>query len=133
MKFLVVGAVLLASLVACGPAANNGAVDHHCADKIAQGTVTTGSVFGLWNCLTPELQTSLKAAGDLANISDPDSVFSLGAATTYTFLGANEDFATYELVLNDSTTARVGVQKAVLTVWLKKGLVDNVGVAAAAF
>lgn len=126
--------VLPAILAACG-SAPTGAASLACPDKVAKATTTTSPVVGLWDCLTPAFQNKLKEVGAAANTA-LDGVLSIGVATTTRLIGANSDFATYELLLNPGTAQQAGVKTVEITVWLDpagSGKVDNVGVGTPAF
>lgn len=127
---LMVLAAVLAS--GCGNASRAAGTSHACADKVAQATTTTAPVAGLWDCLTPDFQRKLDEIGVGTK---HDSVLSIGVATSYTFLGASPDFATYEIAISPQFQQQAGgVKTAEITVWLATGgLVDNVGVGAQAF
>lgn len=135
MKHLLAAAILLLSLAACavpGSQQAPSATALKCADKMAQATTTTTAVPGLWNCLTPAFQTKLDANGQ----GKSDSSLSIGVAIRTEFLGADSDFATYELILNPAVAQQAGTKWVELTVWLDpagSGRVDNVGVANPAF
>ncbi len=136
---LAVLAVLASALVlsACAgqPSGQKAAGSHACADKIAQATTTTAPVIGLWSCLSQSFQNTLKEVGALADSTkSPDAVLSIGVAQTATLIGADSNYATYDLVLTPSAQSSAGVKNVEITVWLNSsGLVDNVGVATPAF
>ena len=134
MKHLLAAAVVVAAMAACSLPGSQpaGAADLKCANKIAQATTTTAPVIGLWNCLTPTFQTKLKANGLVAN-GTFDGVLSIGVAIRTELLGADADFATYELILSPGFAQQAGTKWVEITVWLDRGKVDNVGVAAPAF
>ena len=130
---LALALVSAAVLAACGPGGSGSAApDHKCADKIAQATTTTAPVIGLWACLTPAFQAKLKENGAVAN-GTFDGVLSIGVATRTELLGADADFATYELILSPGFAQQAGTKWVEITVWLDRGKVDNVGVGAPAF
>ncbi len=135
IKQVLIAAVLVLILAACGGGARNGqqAASHACADKIAQATSSSGAVPGLWNCLDGSFQTKIKATGIVAN-RPLDAALSINVATSTSYLGGNEDFATYELVLDPVHAAEAGSKWVELTVYLSAdGLVDNVAIAQPAF
>ena len=135
MKHLLAAVVLLIGMAACGlPGSQvSGTASHKCADLVAQATTTTSPVLGLWACLTPAFQTKLKAAGAVTNGAF-DGALSVGVALRAPFLGADADYATYELFLNPGMAQQVGVKTVELTVWLDpSGKVDNLGIPQAAF
>lgn len=136
MKPLIAAIVAALALTACGlPGSSTGNNSHACADLVAQATTTTSPVHGLWNCLTPKFQMALKAAGAVTNGAF-DGALSIGVALRTEFLGANADFAAYELILNPGAAQQVGGKWVELTVWLDplgSGKADNVGLPSPAF
>lgn len=127
-------AAALLGLAGCGPTAAKSTNDHACADLVARATTTTGPVSGLWNCLTQGFQNRLKEVGALADPSKtPDAVLSIGVALSTTLIGADANYAAYDLVLNPSSASQAGVSTVEVTVWLVGGKVDNVGVGSPAF
>jgi hypothetical protein len=116
-------AALLASVLAACSVGATASVTHACADRVAQATV--GSAPGLWNCLAPSLQVTLKSIGHQGDAALVKTPFALAAK----YLGQSTDVATYEVTLLPAVAKRAGVNSLVLAVWIdSSGHVINLGV-----
>ena len=106
--------VSAATLAACsGIGAGNQAPNTYCPNKLAQAAIS-GSVPGLWNCLTPEFQTNLNEVGvngDAGLVPQP-------FASSYTLLGATASEVSYEITLTPQMAQAQGFHEMALVVWL---------------
>lgn len=111
---LALALVSAASLAACGGiGTGNQAGGHACADKLAQASIS-GSVPGLWNCLTPDFQAQLGGTGgDGSLVPQP-------FATKYVLLGATANEASYEIALDSAHVQSQGFHYMALVVWLDR-------------
>lgn len=75
------------SLTACaGSPFSKAGSDHACADKAAQAAIS-GSVPGLWDCISPSLQSQLQQVGATGDHALVGQAF----ASAYQYLGSTAD------------------------------------------
>lgn len=102
------------SLTACAGSPFSAAkTNHACGDKAAQAAIS-GSVPGLWNCISPSLQSQLQQVGATGDHALVGQAF----ASSYQYLGSTADGAAYELTLLPQAARSLGFHKASLFVWL---------------
>lgn len=112
---LALALVCAATLAACGGiGAGNQAADLTCPNKLAQASIS-GSVPGLWDCLTPDFQANLVAAGVTAG---DGSLVPQPFASSYTLIGATASEVSYEITLTPQMAQQQGFHEMALVVWL---------------
>src|SRR4029077_8296374 len=101
-------------MAACSFGNSTPSFNHSCTDKVQQEITTNLTVKGVWNCLTPRLQGTLKMyADDHLVVGADDRVFTDGTNQKIDFIvsskyfGEQDNIVTYTVIVKrtDGTLA----------------------------